>query len=268
MDIILTIIICLLLFVVLYLTLNHKITHLINQVFRAQYQNQLKSDIQEFYREMENYAVLFENRIQRFKGLVDRHERSLKEWKRVLSDIKTTKKAKEILHSVHEVIEKNTIEEPKPKEIPRETKPLVKDEKIENKESSEKSREAEDMTRPETLAEEVVANMMPQTEDQVSLSSEKPSSQEAERPHARKSERMERPAYEKIQPPQPPQPSQKLRINEEEIMHLIQDLNDHQKKPMALQVLMKSGFTIPDISEMSEIPQSELEAARNIYRVA
>ena len=264
-DIILTIIICLLLFVVLYLALNHKITGLIDQVFKTQYQNQMKSDIQEFYREMENYAILFENRIQRFKGLVDRHERSLKEWKRVLSDIKTTKKAKEILHSVHEVIEKNTMEEPKPKEMPRETKSLAKSEKIENQEGSEKSREAEDTKRPETFAEEIVASMMPQTKDQVSLSSERASSQEAERPHAHKSERMEPPAREKTQPAQP---VQKLTINEEEIMYLIQDLKDHQKKPMALQVLMKSGFTIPDISEMSEIPQSELEATRNIYRVA
>ena len=38
------------------------------------YQKQIQSDIREFYREMESYVSLFENRIQRFKAMVDRGE--------------------------------------------------------------------------------------------------------------------------------------------------------------------------------------------------
>ena len=48
MDVLLTIFVCLLLLTVVYLALNYKITHSIDQIFRNHYQNQLKTDVQEF----------------------------------------------------------------------------------------------------------------------------------------------------------------------------------------------------------------------------
>ncbi len=58
----------------LYVLLSLKITRQVDLQMKEFYKTRIHSDIQEFYREMEGYAVLMENRIQRFKSLIERSE--------------------------------------------------------------------------------------------------------------------------------------------------------------------------------------------------
>lgn len=58
----------------LYVLLSLKITRQVDLQIKEFYKTRIHSDIQEFYREMEGYAALMENRIQRFKTLVERSE--------------------------------------------------------------------------------------------------------------------------------------------------------------------------------------------------
>lgn len=58
----------------LYVLLSLKITRQVDLQMKEFYKTRIYSDIQEFYREMEGYAALMENRIQRFKNLVERSE--------------------------------------------------------------------------------------------------------------------------------------------------------------------------------------------------
>lgn len=56
----------------LYVILSLKITRQVDLQMKEFYKTRIHSDIQEFYREMEGYAALMENRIHRFKSLVER----------------------------------------------------------------------------------------------------------------------------------------------------------------------------------------------------
>ncbi len=319
MDFLLTIFVCLLLLVILYLVLNYKIIHLIEQIFKKYYQNQLKTDIQDFYRELESYAIIFENRVQRFKSLIERQEKQVTEWKNTLSNIKTTKKAKEILSTVNEMFENNTINEAK----------INVEEHLKNNIMRHKVTEQKNKIK-ENFAEEVLSDMpshiyqQEKTESNNILETHKKFktqkyytsdknnaeqmtskskvtkflsnlgkplsksllkttinnkinlSQNLQNDLNQRSSMQTKDNYENKQT----KPDLKLIIhekqlvfqknkqktlNEEEVTHLIRDLSDTKKRPMALQVLTRGGFSISDISEMSEISNSELEATRNIY---
>ncbi|HRP68120.1 MAG TPA: hypothetical protein PLY93_01135 [Turneriella sp.] len=56
----------------LYVLLSLKITKQVDLQIKEFYKTRIHQDMQEFYREMESYAALFENRIQRFRTLVDK----------------------------------------------------------------------------------------------------------------------------------------------------------------------------------------------------
>jgi hypothetical protein len=58
----------------LYVLLSLKITRQVDLQMKEFYKTRIHADIQEFYREMEGYAALMENRIQRFKSLIERSE--------------------------------------------------------------------------------------------------------------------------------------------------------------------------------------------------
>lgn len=58
----------------LYVLLSLKITRQVDLQMKEFYKTRIHSDIQEFYREMENYSVMLENRIRQFKTLVERNE--------------------------------------------------------------------------------------------------------------------------------------------------------------------------------------------------
>lgn len=63
----------------LYVVLSLKITRQVDLQIKEFYKTRIHADMQEFYREMEGYAALFENRIQRFRVLVERNETILRE---------------------------------------------------------------------------------------------------------------------------------------------------------------------------------------------
>ncbi|MCX7631854.1 MAG: hypothetical protein N2Z22_00825 [Turneriella sp.] len=63
----------------LYVLLSLKIARQVDLHIKEFYKTRIHADIQEFYREMEGYAALMENRIQRFKNLIEREEAILRE---------------------------------------------------------------------------------------------------------------------------------------------------------------------------------------------
>ncbi len=339
MSVLLTIFICLLLLALVYLTLNYKIAHSIDQIFRHRYQNQLKTDIQEFYRELENYAVIFENRIQRFKNFVERQEKQITKWESILSSVKSTKKAKEILNVVDDMI-KNDINNPLKKESPTKVNTIdLKTKKI------YKNKSMKEMPAEENFAEEIISDMPDKLYTESKILAAKPvgvhpvqkkeESQDDKVPRVQRTQTrpesmvttflgklggsslskillkdsapqyqkntsenfdkksslsdnmnndnqtkgdvtqgFEEIIHDKLPQPTPkeyqkkgPQEVKKKLLNEKEVIYLIQDLSDQKKKPMALQVLIKGGFTISEISDISKISYSDLETTRNIYGV-
>lgn len=76
MEIGLTILLFVCMTALLYVLLSLKITRQVDLQMKEFYKTRIHSDIQEFYREMEGYAALMENRIQRFKTLVERSEQT------------------------------------------------------------------------------------------------------------------------------------------------------------------------------------------------
>ncbi len=63
----------------LYVLLSLKISRQVDLQIKEFYKTRIHADMQEFYREMEGYAALFENRIQRFRVLVERNEAVLRD---------------------------------------------------------------------------------------------------------------------------------------------------------------------------------------------
>lgn len=72
MEIGLTVLLFVCMTALLYVLLSLKITRQVDLQMKEFYKTRIHSDIQEFYREMEGYAALMENRIHRFKTLVER----------------------------------------------------------------------------------------------------------------------------------------------------------------------------------------------------
>ncbi|MBS0617350.1 MAG: hypothetical protein JSR44_04135 [Spirochaetes bacterium] len=64
----------------LYVLLSLKISRQVDLQIKEFYKTRIHADMQEFYREMEGYAALFENRIQRFRVLVERNEAATKSY--------------------------------------------------------------------------------------------------------------------------------------------------------------------------------------------
>lgn len=87
----------------LYVILNYKMVQKMNQKFRENYQDIIVKDIREFYREMESYSALMENRVATFRKLILRQEANLKAWNEIAELIRKTRKGKQI----DEYIQKN-----------------------------------------------------------------------------------------------------------------------------------------------------------------
>lgn len=79
----------------LYVLLSLKITRQVDLQIKEFYKTRIHADMQEFYREMEGYAALFENRIQRFRVLVDRNEAILREADKVSQPVHSAVVAEE-----------------------------------------------------------------------------------------------------------------------------------------------------------------------------
>ncbi|MDH5718049.1 MAG: hypothetical protein OEZ22_10470 [Spirochaetia bacterium] len=89
-----------------YLVFHYKLIRGIETKFNKYYDSRIKNDIQEFYREMESYSSLLENRINRFKKLIDRQEENLSKWNDILNQINKNKKGKELSSYIEKSIEK------------------------------------------------------------------------------------------------------------------------------------------------------------------
>ena len=60
----------------------------------------MKKDIDEFYKEMENYASIIDNRILRFKGLTERHEASTVKFSLIEEQLKKNKNNKTLVELI------------------------------------------------------------------------------------------------------------------------------------------------------------------------
>jgi len=93
----------------LYTILNIRIMKNIDVKFNEKYKHQIHQDIIDFYRELESYSALFNNKINQLKKLNEYQSENLKKWNNVFSDIKKTRKGKAII----EAFEKTTTSEKK-----------------------------------------------------------------------------------------------------------------------------------------------------------
>lgn len=80
----------------IYVIMKLQVSRMVDERLEKTYRAQVKSDIHEFYREMENYSALLENRVSRFKKLIEKQEENLKRWEEIFEKVKKSKKGKEI----------------------------------------------------------------------------------------------------------------------------------------------------------------------------
>lgn len=76
--------------VVLYLVFHFKISTLIEDYFQKKYRAYILHDMQEFYREMETYSLMFDSKIKIYKNLITHNDRLIKDlsalWEKIHSD--------------------------------------------------------------------------------------------------------------------------------------------------------------------------------------
>ena len=73
---------------------------------------------------------------------------------------------------------------------------------------------------------------------------------------------------ESFLPDRPPPHSLEKKIDPESLIDLIERLRGPAGRPQALTNLLKSGFNVSQISELSGIPLSDLEMTRSIYNIS
>lgn len=96
MDALFTSLLVLLSGVIVYLLINLKITRTVDIRFREFHKNTIHKDTAEFYREMESYAALMENKISRFNNLLSKNEEIVRRWDSIFNEVKNTKRGREI----------------------------------------------------------------------------------------------------------------------------------------------------------------------------
>ena len=96
MNAVLLVLVFILMLALLYVILNYKLVKTVDKVFNESYQNRIAHDIQEFYREMESYSSLLENKIQRFKKLLERQDSNLVRWNDIFQQVSKSKKGRQI----------------------------------------------------------------------------------------------------------------------------------------------------------------------------
>jgi len=96
MDVVSGILISVLVLALLYVIFNYKIVRTVDSKFQELYRGKIRTDMQEFYREMEGYTVIFDNKISRFKKLIERQEINIQKWQSILESLKKTRKGKEL----------------------------------------------------------------------------------------------------------------------------------------------------------------------------
>lgn len=112
MNAFLVVLLFILMLAFLYVLLSARLTHLLDARFRDHYRAQLMRDMQEFYREMESYAALLENRVNRFKKIMERNEELTLRFGEVADSLKKTRNAKQ-LSEIADFIERSVDKENK-----------------------------------------------------------------------------------------------------------------------------------------------------------
>ncbi len=97
-----------------YALIRLRLSSLVEERITAYYGAEIKADIQEFYRELESYAAVLENRIGRFKTLIEREQIQFQSYRelaekldRALATLEKTKKGKEIAQLLKEASAQN-----------------------------------------------------------------------------------------------------------------------------------------------------------------
>ena len=82
----------LLLLAFLYVLLQFRIQKIVDTKFQREYAEKIQADMREFYREMESYTALFDNRIQKISNLIQNHRELVTRWGEISETLKKTKK--------------------------------------------------------------------------------------------------------------------------------------------------------------------------------
>ena len=86
----------------IYLFIRNQAVEMIDQKMKILYKEKIASDVQDIYRELENYSAIIDSRIVRLKTLTERHEAALKVWESIQRELKKSKAGKELLNYIEE----------------------------------------------------------------------------------------------------------------------------------------------------------------------
>jgi len=102
MEVFYIICISLLGFFLLYILVKNRISIMMETRLKELYRDKISTDIQDFYRELESYSAIIDNRIGRLKTLTERHEANIKAWEKIQVEMKKTKTGREFLSYLDE----------------------------------------------------------------------------------------------------------------------------------------------------------------------
>ena len=97
----------LLLLAFLYVLLQFRIQKIVDTKFQREYAEKIQADMREFYREMESYTALFDNRIQKISNLIQNHRELVTRWGEISETLKKTKKGKELSDLITKSLERD-----------------------------------------------------------------------------------------------------------------------------------------------------------------
>ena len=288
---------------ILYILLKFQLSRGVEEKFNQSYKSRIQADVQEFYREMESYAALMENRILQFKKLVEREENVLK-YQDLLEQIKKNKKGKQISAYVERSIAKeqqlleaiHALKEDSAQIMQQFSK--TKKEKIAHREPSpaaeiHQARVERNHPLPKEVSQSEAKSTSAEKNSIVDvlgvigkkvtpiLTGEKPSpvietKVTERRPEPRITRSFNDQLLENmhILPPiedndqgQVTRPglTERKKLSRNELEQAIIDLNDSSKRPAALGLLLSQGLTVEEISDFSGLPYSDLSATKSIY---
>lgn len=89
----------------LYVIFNYRLSGMVETRFQRFRKDLLQQDINEFYREMEQYSALIESRIGRLKKLVERQEAAVKRYHEIGETLAKSRKGKQINEFINKSLE-------------------------------------------------------------------------------------------------------------------------------------------------------------------
>ncbi|MDH4198760.1 MAG: hypothetical protein OEV66_00110 [Spirochaetia bacterium] len=324
----------------IYLFIRNQVAVMIDQKMKVLYKEKIASDVQNIYRELDNYSSILDSRIGRLKNLTERHESSLKLWENIQKELRKSKTGKELLNYMEEQklqspqnpqyladLKKEITDEiklfvskklnivpdtvqrtspPKSIDYSREkTRSPVEDvniaeliiqemgeEAVLKKTRQPPARQIESFKLPKrpqmdqtpdnsggflkilgavgkTLSPLFLKSASPFLDSQVNSASKIPEKifNDLIKKEMKQTESLPPLHADAPEPVKTGFPAQKT-MEPEELVRLLEELRNSKGRPEALKKLMRQGFQLNQIADISNIPFSDLELTKNLYNLS